>query len=70
MSWLGRLEDINKSCLDEFRKHWECLDNNNQQMWQCRKMERGLNKCVFDNLVSYALPLVSLDVRPTSGVEC
>ncbi|KAI7200078.1 hypothetical protein KC316_g2972, partial [Hortaea werneckii] len=40
----------NKSCLDEFRKHWECLDNNNQQLWQCRRWERPLNKCVFDNL--------------------
>ena len=49
---LRRLEDINKSCLEEFRRHWECLDNNNQQLWQCRKMERGLNKCVFDKLVS------------------
>ena len=38
----------------EFRKHWECLDNNNQQLWQCRKFERPLNKCVFDNLVCYA----------------
>lgn len=44
------IDDINKSCLEEFRKHWECLDNNNQQLWQCRKLERGLNKCVFDNL--------------------
>ena len=37
----------------EFRKHWECLDNNNQQLWQCRKFERPLNKCVFDNLVRH-----------------
>ncbi|KAF7194291.1 NADH-ubiquinone oxidoreductase 20.8 kDa subunit, partial [Pseudocercospora fuligena] len=44
------LEDINKSCLEEFRKHWQCLDNNNQQLWQCRGVERGLNKCVFDKL--------------------
>ncbi|GAB7365322.1 hypothetical protein MBLNU230_g6403t1 [Neophaeotheca triangularis] len=44
------LDDINKSCLAEFRKHWECLDNNNQQLWQCRRWERPLNKCVFDNL--------------------
>lgn len=42
---------MNKHCLTEFRKHWECLDNNNQQLWQCRKFERPLNKCVFDNLV-------------------
>jgi NADH dehydrogenase (ubiquinone) 1 alpha subcomplex subunit 8 len=47
----NRLEDVNKHCLTEFRKHWECLDNNNQQLWQCRKFERPLNKCVFDNLV-------------------
>lgn len=46
-----RLEDVNKHCLTEFRKHWECLDNSNQQLWQCRKFERPLNKCVFDNLV-------------------
>ncbi|KAK3704073.1 ndufa8, NADH-ubiquinone oxidoreductase complex I 19kd subunit [Vermiconidia calcicola] len=46
----GVLEDINKSCLEEFRKHWTCLDDNNQQLWQCRRLERGLNKCVFDNL--------------------
>ncbi|KAM0713895.1 hypothetical protein Q7P37_010857 [Cladosporium fusiforme] len=44
------LDDVNKHCLTEFRKHWECLDNNNQQLWQCRKFERPLNKCVFDNL--------------------
>ncbi|EMC96802.1 hypothetical protein BAUCODRAFT_148356 [Baudoinia panamericana UAMH 10762] len=44
------LEDINKSCLDVFRQHWECLDDNNQQLWQCRKKERALNKCVFENL--------------------
>ncbi|GIZ37100.1 hypothetical protein CKM354_000056300 [Cercospora kikuchii] len=44
------LDDINKSCLEEFRKHWQCLDNNNQQLWQCRGLERGLNKCVFEKL--------------------
>ncbi|THW49977.1 NADH dehydrogenase, alpha subcomplex, subunit 8 [Aureobasidium pullulans] len=44
------LSDIDKHCLEEFRKHWSCLDNNNQQLWQCRRYERPLNKCVFDNL--------------------
>ncbi|KAK8123198.1 hypothetical protein PG984_011868 [Apiospora sp. TS-2023a] len=44
------VDDINKHCLDEFRKHWQCLDNNNHQLWQCRKDEWKLNKCVFDNL--------------------
>lgn len=52
-NWLtgSSLSDIDKHCLNEFRKHWECLDNNNQQLWQCRRFERPLNKCVFDNLV-------------------
>ncbi|KAI1842598.1 hypothetical protein JX265_012590 [Neoarthrinium moseri] len=44
------IDDVNKHCLDEFRKHWQCLDNNNHQLWQCRKDEWKLNKCVFDNL--------------------
>jgi hypothetical protein len=53
-----RLEDVNKHCLTEFRKHWECLDNSNQQLWQCRKWERPLNKCVFDNLVCHPRPRI------------
>ncbi|KAL2173562.1 uncharacterized protein P884DRAFT_251523 [Thermothelomyces heterothallicus CBS 202.75] len=44
------LEDINKSCLEQFRAHWQCLENNNQQLWQCRPAEWKLNKCVYDNL--------------------
>lgn len=50
------LSDIDKHCLEEFRKHWSCLDNNNQQLWQCRRYERPLNKCVFDNLVRHSHP--------------
>lgn len=50
------LEDINKSCLDEFRKHWQCLDNNNHQLWQCRADEWKLNKCVYDNIVRIVRP--------------
>ena len=46
-----RLDDINKHCLEEFRQHWQCLDNNNQQLWHCRRPETLLNKCVFDKLV-------------------
>ncbi|KAL8944926.1 MAG: hypothetical protein Q9216_000087 [Gyalolechia sp. 2 TL-2023] len=45
------LEDINKNCLEEFRRHWNCLENNNQQLWQCRPHEWKLNGCVFDKLV-------------------
>ena len=61
-----RLEDVNKHCLTEFRKHWECLDNSNQQLWQCRKWERPLNKCVFDNLVCRPKPRT----RGASGYRC
>lgn len=53
---LGRLDDINKNCLEEFRKHWQCLDNNNQQLWHCRRPEQLLNACVFDKLVRLSLP--------------
>lgn len=51
----NRLDDINKHCLTEFRKHWECLDQNNQQLWQCRRREMKLNECVFEKLVSFQL---------------
>ncbi|KAF3768873.1 NADH dehydrogenase, alpha subcomplex, subunit 8 [Cryphonectria parasitica EP155] len=44
------IEDVNKHCLEEFRTHWQCLDNNNHQLWQCRPAEWKLNKCVFHNL--------------------
>ncbi|EEP81098.1 NADH-ubiquinone oxidoreductase 20.8 kDa subunit [Uncinocarpus reesii 1704] len=44
------LKDINTHCLKEFRGHWECLENNNQQLWYCRGPEQKLNACVFDKL--------------------
>ena len=48
-----RLRDINNNCLEVFRQHWECLDNNNHQMWQCRRPERKLNRCVFEKIVRF-----------------
>lgn len=51
MFGLLRLDDINKSCLEEFRAHWSCLENNNHQLWQCRRPERVLNRCVFQKIV-------------------
>lgn len=51
LTLLNRLADINKHCLAEFRAHWQCLEDNNHQLWQCRRQERPFNKCVFDNLV-------------------
>jgi NADH dehydrogenase (ubiquinone) 1 alpha subcomplex subunit 8 len=49
----ARLQDINKHCLDEFRKHWQCLDNRNHHLWDCRNQEWSLNKCVYENLVGF-----------------
>ena len=57
------LEDINKNCLEEFRKHWKCLDNNNQQLWHCRRPEQLLNKCVLDKLVR----MLPQSQRPRKG---
>lgn len=62
------IEDINKHCLEEFRKHWQCLDDNNQQLWQCRKAEWKLNTCVFNNLVRpNARPCQNIRARAGSG---
>lgn len=44
------LEDINKHCLNEFRLHWQCLENANHELYACRPAERLLNKCVFANI--------------------
>ena len=44
------IQDVNTHCLEEFRNHWHCLENYNHQLWQCRRAERRLNKCVFEKL--------------------
>ncbi|KAJ5082593.1 hypothetical protein N7532_011636 [Penicillium argentinense] len=44
------IKDINTHCLQEFKAHWECLENNNHYLFECRKPEMALNKCVFDKL--------------------
>ena len=46
-----RIDDLNKHCLDQFRAHWQCLENGNHQLWQCRPLEWKLNKCAYENLV-------------------
>lgn len=51
LTQINSIKDLNTHCLAEFRKHWECLDDRNHQLWQCRPAEWKLNKCVFDNLV-------------------
>jgi len=44
------IKDINTHCLKQFNSHWECLENNNHRLWECRKLEMQLNQCVFDKL--------------------
>lgn len=73
---VNSIKDINTHCLAEFRKHWECLDDRNQQLWQCRPAEWKLNKCVFDNLVrplhpptSASLSAIPLTPLPLQKLE-
>lgn len=54
--YLYSIKDINTHCLQQFNTHWQCLENNNHRLWECRKDEVELNKCVFDQLVRYSLP--------------
>ncbi|KAJ6160573.1 NADH dehydrogenase (complex I) alpha subcomplex subunit 8 [Penicillium chermesinum] len=44
------IKDINTHCLAQFKAHWECLENNNHNLFECRSPEFSLNKCVFQNL--------------------
>ncbi|PYH87030.1 coiled-coil-helix-coiled-coil-helix domain-containing protein [Aspergillus aculeatinus CBS 121060] len=44
------IKDINTHCLKQFTAHWECLEQNNHRLFDCRKAEVNLNACVFDKL--------------------
>lgn len=55
---MNSVKDINTHCLTEFRQHWECLNDWNHQLWQCRPAEWKLNKCVYDNLVCVYCALI------------
>ncbi|BCR97237.1 coiled-coil-helix-coiled-coil-helix domain-containing protein [Aspergillus luchuensis] len=44
------IKDINTHCLKSFTAHWECLENNNHKLWECRAQEMKLNSCVFEKL--------------------
>ena len=61
----NRLDDINNNCSKYFRMHWKCLDNNNQQLWHCRRFEQALNACVFDKLVRKHTPPFSVSLSPS-----
>lgn len=51
--WLTRnsIKDINTHCMKQFQAHWDCLENNNHYLFECRKPEQDLNSCVFEKLV-------------------
>lgn len=44
------LKDINKYCFDEFKLHYECLEQENHRLGNCRSSESVFRKCIFDNL--------------------
>lgn len=44
------LKDLNTHCFDEFKLHYECLEQENHRMGGCRASEKVFNKCVFDKL--------------------
>jgi len=44
------IEKLRENCAQQFEKHWQCLELNNQEYYHCRKQERSLNKCVFDKM--------------------
>lgn len=52
-----RISKMRENCLAQFDTHWNCLENNNHEYYQCRKPERALNKCMFDKLVSVSTGL-------------
>jgi hypothetical protein len=37
--------------MELWKRHYECLDMNNQQYEKCRTEELKFNQCGFDNLV-------------------
>lgn len=44
------LKELNKHCFDEFKLHYECLEQENHNLGGCRATEAIFNKCVFDKM--------------------
>ncbi|CEH12435.1 NADH:ubiquinone oxidoreductase, NDUFA8/PGIV/19 kDa subunit [Ceraceosorus bombacis] len=44
------LAKMGQACGKEWDAHWQCLENENHELYRCRKAERPLNKCAFDKL--------------------
>lgn len=52
------IKDINTHCMQEFQAHVDCLENNNQTFFNCRRPEQKLNSCIFDKLVRSDISIV------------
>ncbi|PKI85424.1 hypothetical protein MVES_000692 [Malassezia vespertilionis] len=57
------VKKLGEKCGKEWDEHWKCLELNNQEYMPCRKYERPLNKCVFDQLVRIHHPALSYAKR-------
>ncbi|KAK9897496.1 NADH dehydrogenase, alpha subcomplex, subunit 8 [Cystobasidium minutum MCA 4210] len=44
------INKLRENCAAEFDAHWNCLEKNNQELYLCRKVEKPLNKCVFEKM--------------------
>ncbi|KAH8806864.1 hypothetical protein DL96DRAFT_1822208 [Flagelloscypha sp. PMI_526] len=44
------INKIRENCLKDWDRHWDCLEKENQDLFACRRYERPLNKCMFENL--------------------
>ncbi|KAJ3095808.1 hypothetical protein HK100_005726, partial [Physocladia obscura] len=40
---LNRINKLKANCDEEWKKHWECLDVKNHNLWQCRNQEKAFN---------------------------
>lgn len=63
-----RIKDINTHCLKQFNAHWQCLENNNHHMFECRKPEMDLNQCVFEKLVRLAVKYLTIPFTRTNDL--
>jgi hypothetical protein len=47
------IRKLSDACGKEWDAHWQCLENRNQEFYPCRKIEKPLNQCVFQKMVSW-----------------
>ncbi|KZV97274.1 NADH-ubiquinone oxidoreductase subunit [Exidia glandulosa HHB12029] len=44
------INKLRENCQQEWDKHWDCLEQRNQEFYRCRKAESALNACVLEKL--------------------